>query len=81
MQNCVDEILLTSRFFPNERKCIVPSVLGAGVQLFETGPLIPMSEDEYVAAAVAKDGRWNGTETNSASRRQRGLPSIIHVRP
>jgi hypothetical protein len=113
MQNCVDEILLTSRFFPNERKCIVPSVLGAGVQLFETGPLIPMSEDEYVAAAVAvafresgmvveenfdaiesfektptgvpmtfsKDGRWNSTEANSASRRQRGLPSIIHVRP
>ena len=43
MQNRVDEILLTSRFFPNERKCIVPSVLGAGIQLFEMGPRILMS--------------------------------------
>ena len=31
----------------------MPSVLGAGIQLFEMGPRIPMSEDEYVAAAVA----------------------------
>jgi len=54
MQNRVDEIHLSTRdVFPNERRCIVPSVLGAGIQLFEMGPRIPMSEDEYVAAAVA----------------------------
>jgi len=44
----------------------VPSVLGAGIQLFEMGPRIPMSEDEDVAAAIAVAFResWMVIEEN-----------------
>ena len=44
----------------------MPSVLGAGIQLFEMGPRIPMSEDEDVAAAIAVAFResWMVIEEN-----------------